>query len=151
MAHARMTPRNPRSGWVKPGLLVLLVGTLTTTYSLIGAANNALPAILKMLDVPDCWRSANVYRGTQTDFRKEGDVWREYTSGAAAYIYEFDELNRTREEIILRNRTPRDTLADPASLVVYLPVCGGMAKLTEGTPPERSIDFEKVWKAPRGR
>jgi hypothetical protein len=146
MAHARVTSRNTHLGWVKPSLLVLLVGALTTMFSLIGAASNAIPVILKTLNVPDCFTYADVYRGTQSDFKKEGAVWHEYAPGAPTYSYEFNELNRTRDEIILRNLTPRAGVTDSASLVVHLPVCGGTATLTEGLP-ERSTNLEQVWRA----
>jgi hypothetical protein len=46
----------------------------------------------------------------------------------------------------LRNLTPREGVADAASLVVHLPVCGGTARLTEGLP-ERSTNLEQVWRA----
>ena len=134
--------------WVKPSLLVLLVGALTTIFSMIGAASNAVPVILKTLNLPACLTYGDVYRGTQSDFRKEGDLWREYPPDAVTYRYEFKEFLRTRDEIVMRNITPRDQPADWATLVVHLPVCGGIVKLTEGMP-EHSTDLEEVWKARR--
>lgn len=134
--------------WVKPSLLALLVGVLTTIFTLIGAASNAVPVVLKTLNLPDCFTYANVYRGTQSDFKKEGAVWREYAPDAVTYRYEFKEVDRTRDEILLRNLTPREGLADWASLVVHLPVCEGTAKLTEGLP-EHWTDLEEVWRASR--
>ncbi len=148
MEQARATFLNTCLSWVKPSLLALLVGGLTTIFTLIGAASNAVPVVLKTLNLPDCFTYANVYRGTQSDFKKEGAVWREYAPDALAYHYEFTEVGRTRDEILLRNLTPRDGLADTASLVVHLPVCGGTAKLTEGLP-ERWTDLEEVWRASR--
>jgi len=146
MAHARTASRNTNLSWVRPKFLALLVAVPTTTFALISGASTAVPIILKTLNVPDCLTYANVYRGTQSDFKKEGDVWREYAPNATAFNYEFRELKRTRDEIILRNLTPREGVADSASLVVHLPVCGGTAKLTEGLP-ERSTDLEQVWRA----
>ena len=134
--------------WIKPSLLVLLVGAVTTIFSMIGAASNAVPVILKTLNLPACLTYADVYRGTQSDFKKEGDLWREYPPDAVAYRYEFKEFLRTRDEIVMRNLTPRDQPADWATLVVHLPVCGGIVKLTEGMP-EHSTDLEEVWKARR--
>ena len=150
MEQARATFLTTYLSWAKPSLLALLVGVLTTIFTLIGAASNAVPEILKALNLPGCFRSADIYRGTQTDFKKEGDVWREYAPEAVAYQYEFKEVRRTRDEIILRNLTPREPPADSASLVVHLPVCDGTAWLTEGLP-ERSTNLEQVWRAPRGR
>jgi hypothetical protein len=147
MAHARVTSRNTNLSWVKPKFLALLVAVPTTTFALVSGASTAIPVILKTLNVPDCLTYANVYRGTQSDFKKEGGVWREYAPNAVAFNYEFSELKRTRDEIILRNLTPREGVTDSASLVVHLPVCGGTVKLTEGLP-ERSTDLEQVW---RGR
>jgi hypothetical protein len=125
--------------------LALTVGVLTTIFTLIGAASNAVPVIMKTLNLPDCFTYADVYRGTQTDFKKEGEVWREYVAETVAYRYEFREVRRTRDEIILRNLTPREPPADSASLVVHLPVCGGTAKVAEGLP-EHSTDLEQVWR-----
>jgi hypothetical protein len=87
-------------GWVKPSTFALLVGVVTTISTVIGATSNAVPVVLKTLDLPDCLTYANVYRGTQSDFRKEGDVWREYPPDATAYDYEFKEVRRTRDEIL---------------------------------------------------
>jgi hypothetical protein len=149
MEQARDTFLNTYLRWVKPSLLALLVGALTTIFTLIGAASNAVPVVLKTLNLPDCFTYGDVYRGTQSDFKKEGAVWREYPPDAVAYLYEFREVRRTRDEILLRNLTPREGLADSASLVVHLPVCGGTVKLAEGQP-ERWTDLEEVWRAPRG-
>jgi hypothetical protein len=148
MEQAPTTFLNTYLSWVKPSLLALLVGAVTTISTLIGATSNAVPVVLKTLNLPDCFTYADVYRGTQSDFKKEGAVWREYPPDAVASNYEFKEVRRTRDEILLRNLTPREGLADSASLVVHLPVCGGTAKLTEGLP-ERWTDLEEVWRAPR--
>jgi hypothetical protein len=126
----------------------LLVGIVTTISTVIGAASNAVPLILKTLNVPDCFTYADVYPGTQSDFKKEGAVWREYAPDAVASNYEFEEVRRTRDEILLRDLTPREGVADSASLVVHLPVCGGTAKLTEALP-ERWTDLKEVWRASR--
>jgi len=145
MEQARATFLTTYLSWVRPSLLALLVGVLTTIFTLIGAASNAVPVILKTLNLPDCLTYADIYRGTQTDFKKEGEVWREYAPEAVAYQYEFKEVRRTRDEIMLRNLTPRKPPADSASLVIHLPVCGGTVKLTEGLP-EHSTDLEQVWR-----
>src|SRR5260370_37556413 len=129
MAHARTTFLNNHLRWIRPGLWALLVGVVTTISTVIGATSNAVPVILKTLNVPDCFTYADVYRGTQSDFEKEGAVWREYAPDAVASSYEFKEIWRTRDEIILRNQTPRDGVADWATLIVHLPVCGGKARL----------------------
>jgi len=144
MEQARATFLTTYLSWAKPSLLALLVGVLTTIFTLIGAASNAVPVILKTLNLPACFTS-DVYGGTQTDFKKEGEVWREYVAETVAYRYEFREVRRTRDEIILRNLTPREPPADSASLVVHLPVCGGTAKVAEGLP-EHSTDLEQVWR-----
>jgi hypothetical protein len=148
MALARTTFLNSHLRWVKPGLWALLVGIVTTISTVIGAASNAVPLILKTLNVPDCFTYADVYPGTQSDFKKEGAVWREYAPDAVASNYEFEEVRRTRDEILLRDLTPREGVADSASLVVHLPVCGGTAKLTEALP-ERWTDLKEVWRASR--
>ena len=148
MEQARATFLNTYLSWVKPNLLALLVGVLTTIFSLIGAASNAVPVILKTLNLPECFTYADAYGGTQSDFKKEGNVWREYAPDAVAFQSEFKEIERNRNEILLRNLTRRET-ADWGTLVVYLPVCGGTARMSEGRP-ERWTDLEKVWKAQRG-
>jgi hypothetical protein len=149
MEQARATFLTTYMNWAKPSLLALLVGVLTTIFSLIGAASNAVPVILKTLNLPECLTYADAYGGTQSDFKKEGNVWREYAPDATAFQSEFKEIERNRNEILLRNLTPRETAADWATLVVYLPVCGGTARMSEGKP-ERWTDLEKVWKAQRG-
>jgi len=134
--------------WVRPSIFALMVGVVTTISTVIGATSNAVPVILKTFNLPDCLTYTDVYRGTQSDFKKEGTVWREYAPDAVASNYEFREVRRTRDEILLRNLTPRDGLADWATLVVHLPVCGGTAKLSEGMP-EHWTDLEEIWRGSR--
>ena len=150
MAHARGTFLTTYLSWLKPSLLAVLLGGLTATCALVVQASNAVPVILKTLNIPACLTYSDVYRGTQSDFRKEGGVWREYAPEAATFTYEFKEFLRTRDEILIRNVTPRDETADWATLVVHLPVCGGMARTSEGRP-EKTTDLEQVWRAPRAR
>ena len=113
---------------------------------LVRAIGNAVPLILKALNLPSC-RTSDVYRGTQSNFKKEGGFWREYPLGAVDHSYQFEEINRTRDVIMLRNLTPRDT-KDWETLRVHLPACDGTAKLSEGLP-ERWTGLQLVWRAPR--
>jgi hypothetical protein len=145
MDQARATYLTTYLSWVKPSLFALLVGVLTTLFSLVVSAGNALPVILKTFNVPECFTYADTYNGTQSDFRREGNVWREYAPNATAFQSEFKEILRSRTEIVLRNLTPRET-ADWATLAVHLPVCGGTARMSEGMP-EKWTDLEQVWKA----
>lgn len=70
MAHARTTFLDSHLRWMKPGLWALVVGVVTTISTVIGATSNAVPVILKTLNVPDCFTYADIYRGTQSDFKK---------------------------------------------------------------------------------
>ncbi|UFZ05253.1 hypothetical protein LQG66_02710 [Bradyrhizobium ontarionense] len=139
-------PSRSRTGW-----LAIAAGVITTVFAAIGAVNSAIPAasnvgaaVLETLNLPACLSYADRYDGTQSSFRKEGNLWREYPRGSETYSYDFKEIRRTRQEIMLWNVTPRANVADAASLVVHLPVCGGMAVLTEGLP-ERSTNLEQIW------
>jgi hypothetical protein len=146
MEKARATFFSTYLSGFKPNLLALLFGGVTTAtavFAMISQAGTAVPLILKTLNLPSC-RTSDVYLGTQSDFKKEGGVWREYPAGAVAYRYEFTEIKRTREKIMLRNLTPRDT-NDWKTLTVHLPVCDGTAKLSEGLP-ERWTDLQEVWR-----
>ncbi|WP_316185128.1 hypothetical protein [Bradyrhizobium sp. SZCCHNRI1003] len=156
MAHAhlsspKLSSPKAQSRMTKRGLLAILAAAATTVLAAIGAVNSALPAVsnvgeavLKTLNIPACLSYADVYAGTQSSFRKQGQIWREYPRNSAAFSYEFKEIRRTRDEILLLNATPRPDVPDAASLVVHLPVCGGTAVLTEGLP-ERSTNLEQVW------
>ncbi|WKA25951.1 hypothetical protein [Bradyrhizobium roseum] len=131
----------------KPNLAALIVGGVTTAtavFAMITQANTAVPVILKTLNLAGC-RTSDVYLGTQSDFKKEGSVWREYPAGSASPRYEFMEINRTYAKIVLRNVTPRDDTPDWRTLTVHLPTCGGDATLSEGRP-ERSIVLQEVWR-----
>jgi hypothetical protein len=126
------TPAQPSV--TKAGWLAMAAGVLTTVFAAIGAVNSVVPAasnigaaVLDTLNVPACLSYADRYDGTQSSFRKEGDTWREYPRGSETHSYEFREIRRTRQEIMLWNVTPRANVPDAASLVVHLPVCGGMA------------------------
>ncbi|GLH81808.1 hypothetical protein SSBR45G_67170 [Bradyrhizobium sp. SSBR45G] len=138
-------------GGSKTGWLAMAAGVLTTVFATIGAVNSVIPAasnigaaVLETLNLPACLTYPDRFGGTQSSFRKEGNIWREYPRGAETFTYEFKEIRRTRQEIMLWNVTPRSNVPDAASLVVHLPVCGGMAVLTEGLP-ERSTNLEQIW------
>lgn len=133
---------------LKPFVLAS-VGAVTTAsavFAMVSQAGNAVPIIFRILDLPAC-RYSDVYRGTQTDFVKEGSVWREYPVGAVTHRFEFKEIRRDRDEIMLRNLTPRET-QDWATLTVHIPVCDGTAKMSEGMP-EHWTDLQRIWPAPR--
>ncbi|MGJ4996713.1 hypothetical protein ACQR0Z_19975 [Bradyrhizobium sp. HKCCYLS3077] len=139
------------SGGSKTGWLAMAAGVITTVFAAIGAVNSVIPAaanvgtkVLETLNLPACLRYSDRYEGTQSAFRKEGKLWREYPRGSETFSYEFKEIRRTPQEIMLWNVTPRANVPDAASLVVHLPVCGGMAVLTEGLP-EHSTNLEQVW------
>ena len=146
MEKARATFFSTYLSGLKPSLLAMLFGGVTTAtavFAMISQAGTAVPLILKTLNLPSC-RTSDVYLGTQSNFKKEGAVWREYSPDAVAYRYEFKEINRTRDKIMLRNLTPRDT-KDWETLTVHLPACDGIAKLSEGLP-ERWTDLQEVWR-----
>ncbi|WP_315719852.1 MULTISPECIES: hypothetical protein [unclassified Bradyrhizobium] len=139
-----------KTGWTT-GWLAMAAGALTTVFAAIGAVNSVIPAVsnigsatLDMLNLPACFSYADHFGGTQSSFRKEGNLWREYPRGSETFSYEFKEIRRTRQEIMLWNVTPRPNVPDAASLVVHLPVCGGMAVLTEGLP-ERTTKLQETW------
>lgn len=152
MAQANASSHKTSSRVTKTGWLALLAGVATTAGAAIGAVNAALPmrsTVLSMLNLPVCLSYADSYHGTQSGFRMEGAVWREYPRDATAFTFEFKEIRRTREQIMLRNLTPRPDNPNANSLVVHLPVCGGIAFVTEGLP-ERTTNLEQVWPARRG-
>ncbi|CAL77083.1 hypothetical protein; putative signal peptide [Bradyrhizobium sp. ORS 278] len=140
-----------KPGASKTSWLAMAAGALTTVFAAIGAANTLIPqvsnisaTVLDTLNIPACLSYADQFGGTQSSFRKEGKIWREYPRGSETFSYEFKEIRRTRQEIMLWNVTPRANVPDAASLVVHLPVCGGTAVLTEGLP-ERRTNLEEVW------
>jgi hypothetical protein len=146
MEKARATFFSTYLSGFKPNLFAMLIGGVTTAtavFAMISQAGNAIPLILKTLNLPSCFTS-DVYDGTQSNFKKEGEFWYEYPRGAVAYSYRFEEINRTRDVIMLRNLTPRDT-KDWQTLTVHLPACGGTAKLSEGLP-EQWTDLQQVWR-----
>ena len=120
--------------WVKSNPLILLAGALTTIFGLVISTGNVIPVILKGLNLPDCFTYATVYRIPWSYFKREDELWREYPPNGGKFMFEFREFQRTRDNIDLLNITPR--LDNPAwqTLMVRLPVCGGMAKIAAGIP-----------------
>jgi hypothetical protein len=99
-------------GVSKAGWLAMAAGALTTVFAAIGAVNSVIPAasnigavVLDTLNLPACLSYADRFGGTQSSFRKEGNVWREYPRGSETFSYEFKEIRRTRQEIMLWNVT----------------------------------------------
>jgi hypothetical protein len=84
--------------------------------------------VLKGLDLPNCLTYADAYRSAQSVFKRDGTRWREYLANGGPAVFEFKESGRNREFIELVNLTPRPGYDGP--LVVHLPVCGGMAKMS---------------------
>ncbi|MCK1511550.1 hypothetical protein IVB22_02970 [Bradyrhizobium sp. 190] len=149
MEKARATFFSTYLSGFKPNLFAMLFGGVTTAtavFAMISQAGTAIPLILNALNLPSCFTS-DFYEGSQSNFKKEGEFWYEYPHGVAASSYRFDEINRTRDVIMLRNLTPRET-KDWETLRVHLPACGGTARLSEGFP-ERWTDLQSVWHASR--
>jgi hypothetical protein len=87
------------SSWIKSNPLVVIAGTLTTVFAFIISTSNVIPVILKALDLPDCFTYADVYHDAWSDFKREGDKWREYPREAACIGMNSEK--RTAHEIIL--------------------------------------------------
>ena len=132
------------SSWIKSNPLVVTAGALTTVFAFIISTSNVIPVVLKALNLPDCLTYADVYHDLWSDFKHEGDKWREYPREGGTYRYEFRETHRTRDYIELLNLTPRPEEREWATLIVRLPVCGGTAKLTLGIT-QHWVDLYEVW------
>src|SRR5262249_32726480 len=133
------------SNWIKANPLKVLAGALTTVFGLIVGASNAIPVVLKWLNRPDCFTYASVYRTSWSYFQHEGERWREYPPNGGVHRYEFREVNRNPDHILLLNLTERPEIKDWTTLMVQLPVCGGTAKIAFGVP-EHWSDLGQVWR-----
>jgi len=135
MEDARTTSTTDFWSWVGSNRLIVLAGALTTLFGLIISANNVLPVVFKMFDLPDCLSYATVYRLPWSSIKNEGGgTWREYPWDGTAVAFEFREFQRTRENIDLLNLTPRAEVPEWKTMLVRLPVCGGTAKWTTSNP-----------------
>jgi hypothetical protein len=124
--------------WLKSNPLIalagILAGALTAVYTLIVSSSNITSVILKAFDRPDCFTYASVYHSPWSQFKLEGAVWREYFGNDNKHRFEFKEFNRTRQDIVLQNLTPRPDFPIPEYLMIRVPVCGGTSKVTTGMP-----------------
>jgi hypothetical protein len=144
-----MEKLNAISTWIKSNPLIVFAGAiaaaLATMSSLIGSVGNVVPATLKILDLPDCYSYANIYRSAHSFFRMDGEgVWREYPPDGGTVLYEFKEVHRTREYIDLLNLTERPGMPDWRAMLVRLPACGGKSEISIGIP-ERWSNLFQVW------
>lgn len=135
MEDARTTSATDFWSWIGSNRLIVLAGALTTLFGLIISANNVLPVVFKMFDLPDCLSYATVYRLPWSSIKNEGGgSWREYPWDGTVVAFEFREFQRTRENIDLLNLTPRAEVPEWKTMLVRLPVCGGTAKWTTSNP-----------------
>jgi hypothetical protein len=135
MENARTTSLTDFSSWIGSNRLIVIAGVLTTLFGLIISANNVLPVMFKMFDLPDCLSYATVYRLPWSSIKNEGNgTWREYPWDGTEVAFEFKEFQRTRQDIDLLNLTPRDEIPGWKTMLVRLPVCGGTAQWTVSNP-----------------
>jgi hypothetical protein len=135
MDNARTTFLTALGSWIGSNRLIVLAGALTTLFGLIISVSNVTPVVLKMLDLPDCFSYATVYRLPWSSIKNEGGgKWREYPWDGTAYAFEFREFQRTRDNIDLLNLTPRAEIPGWQTMLVRLPVCGGTAQWTLSNP-----------------
>jgi hypothetical protein len=79
MEDARTSFTTSLWNWLGSNRLIVLAGALTTLFGLIISANNVLPVLFKMFDMPDCLSYASVYRLPWSSIKNEGGGnWREY-------------------------------------------------------------------------
>jgi hypothetical protein len=137
MEDARATFPTAFWTWLGSNRLIVLAGALTTLFGLIISANNVLPVLFKMLDLPDCLSYASVYHLPWSSIKNEGGGnWREYPWDGTVVSFEFREFQRTRDNIDLLNLTPRAEIPGWKTMLVRLPVCGGTAEWTASNPEQ---------------
>jgi hypothetical protein len=135
MEDARASFATTLWNWLGSNRLIVIAGALTTLFGLIISANNVLPVLFKMFDLPDCLSYASVYRLPWSSIKNEGGgTWREYPWDGTTVAFEFREFQRTRENIDLLNLTPRAEVPGWKTMLVRLPVCGGTAEWTVSNP-----------------
>ena len=135
MEDARTSFATALWNWLGSNRLIVLAGALTTLFGLIISANNVLPVLFKMFDMPDCLSYASVYRLPWSSIKNEGGGnWREYPWDGTEVAFEFREFQRTRDNIDLLNLTPRAEIPGWKTMLVRLPVCGGTAQWTVSNP-----------------
>jgi hypothetical protein len=135
MEDARTSFATSLWNWLGSNRLIVLAGALTTLFGLIISANNVLPVLFKMFDMPDCLSYAAVYRLPWSSIKNEGGGnWREYPWDGSEVAFEFREFQRTRDNIDLLNLTPRAEIPGWKTMLVRLPVCGGTAQWTVSNP-----------------
>jgi hypothetical protein len=135
MEDARTSFATALWNWLGSNRLIVLAGALTTLFGLIISANNVLPVLFKMFDMPDCLSYAAVYRLPWSSIKNEGGGnWREYPWDGSEVAFEFREFQRTRDNIDLLNLTPRAEIPGWKTMLVRLPVCGGTAQWTVSNP-----------------
>jgi len=134
---ARSTSLTAFWTWLGSNRLIVLAGALTTLFGLIISANNVLPVIFRVLDLPDCLSYASVYHLPWSSIKNEGGGnWREYPWDGTVVSFEFREFQRTRDNIDLLNLTPRAEIPGWKTMLVRLPVCGGTAEWTASNPEQ---------------
>ena len=93
-------------------------------------------------------KPSDVYYYYNGHFKRFGQKWTEFQPSIK---YDFEEIFRDRNYIVILNKTPRD---NPrwGSMLVRLPVCGGTAQWTYENPEqwtnlfqvERDISPERI-------
>ena len=125
--------------WVKKNPIYGLVAILAPVLGVVAAVPSAWSAIAEVAGLPKCVFYSDVYYYYGGHFRNNGELWVEYQPKARLT---FQETYRTRDHIVLLNKTPR---ADPRweSMLVRLPACGGTAQWTYENP-QQWIDLFEV-------
>lgn len=132
-------------GWTKANPFVaFIIAALPIAGSIVGLVSGlpgAWQAALRMSGRPTCASYAPVYHYATGAFTRTGaKSWHEKNTSDQ---FDFEEVRRTPDFILLHNLTRR---VDPRwpTMLVRLPPCGGVAQWTYENP-EFWVDLFQVW------
>jgi len=120
--------------------LVVMLGALASVLAFVKTAYDAWDPLTRTLGIPYCLTYADRYDHSDGSFRKEGKFWHELSNGIH---FEFTEMHRNREYLILRNATVREGPSN--TMLLRLPTCGGTAQWTFQNP-ESWTDLYQIWR-----
>lgn len=123
--------------WIKSNPLIVLVGALTPLVGFALSVSNSMPTILRALNRPPCYTYGDTYQDSYTEFRRQGALWNEYSLATQQKIYEFREIHRDPDFILILNLTDRTNavpkIPEWKDMVVRLAVCSpGKAEVLYG-------------------
>ncbi|MFE1603103.1 hypothetical protein [Methylobacterium sp. ID0610] len=130
--------------WLRLRQVWMAAGILAVAMLAAQLGPPAWVVVTRAFGVPYCLKYSDVYLYTGGAYQRRGADWVEMPIYRNVDVSHFAEIKRNADFIYLVNAASR-TNAQVNTIVIRLPVCGGVSQVTVSSAPNW-IDSHPVWR-----